>query len=105
MIRHREQLFAAVLALALLVLGPVTQAVAQESAGENDQEVTLIGQLDRNDEGGYVLIDQESGSKVALQGPKELADHVGTKVKVTGKWSKDEKGMRIFQASKVEKAE
>jgi hypothetical protein len=104
-IRHRALLLTAVVALLLVVLAPVSQAAAQSKMGGTDQQTTLTGQLDHNDQAGYVLIDQDSGSSITLKGSEgDLAQNVGSKVTVTGKWANDSNGKRYFSVSKVQKA-
>jgi hypothetical protein len=94
---------ASLLALALLVLTPVA-ALASED-GDDKMKTTLIGQLSQDAGGAYVLVEQESGDQVALEGAAEdLAQHIGAKVKVSGEWAKDPEGNEIFRVSEVEPA-
>ena len=69
--------------------------------GTTGQQTTLTGQLSKNDMGGYVLVEEQSGDTITLQGPEDLADHVGTKVSVTGKWATDADGNQYFEVSTV----
>jgi len=88
----------AVFALALLTLGfSSTGAIGEEA------EETLTGQLSWNeDTGNYVLVEQESGDEIRLEGPDELTDHLGETVQVTGQWAKDDEGNSYFKVSSVE---
>jgi hypothetical protein len=95
---------ASFLALALLVLTPVGAALAADD-GDEKMKTTLIGQLSQDAGGAYVLVEQESGDQVALEGAAEdLAQHIGAKVKVSGEWAKDPEGNEIFRVSEVEPA-
>lgn len=92
---HRNRL-TAVLAIALLALAPAALVQAEEMA----DEVTLTGQLSRDDEGGYYLVELASGDVISLEGPNELDEHVGSTVEVTGKWIDGDR----FKVSKVKPA-
>lgn len=89
----------------LLALAPAGMAVAQEAEqATEEQEISLTGQLSVDDlEGTYVLIEAESGDSVIVRGAADLAKHVGTTVKVTGKWAEDDKGVKYFAVSKIER--
>ncbi len=79
------------------------QTVPAQSEGE-PMATTLVGQLSEEAGGGYILVEEESGDKIRLEGSDELAEHVGTKVKVTGEWANDSEGKLIFRVSTVKKA-
>jgi hypothetical protein len=97
------QRLAGLLAVALLVaLAPVASVLAADDR-DKKMETTLMGQLSQDSAGGYVLVEQESGEQIRLEGSDELADHVGHQVKVTGKWSDaDTEGQKVFQVKKLE---
>lgn len=90
-----------VFAVALLALGTVAMVAAQDEGGMESDSVTLTGQLNQSDDGGYTLIEPESGEEIVVDGPG-LADHVGEKVTVTGTWSTDEDGNTYLAVSTVE---
>jgi len=96
---------AGALLLALAPFAPVVgQEVSETGDPETTQETTLTGQLSTDEMGGYVLIEGESGDSVKLQGPEDLADHVGSNVVVTGTWEEDDEGVRYLQVTLVEPA-
>lgn len=95
--RHRVNRYGVALAAVLLVLAPAATLMA----ANEEEEVSLTGQLTTDEAGAYVLIEQESGDSIALRGVSELADHVGSMVKVTGKWAEDSEGYKYFEVSKV----
>lgn len=97
--------FGVALAVALLALAPVAAVVAQEEEYAAEEEITLTGQLSADDQGGYVLIDEASGESVPLVSSMDLSEHVDARVNVTGKWTEDGEGNRIFEVSSVEPAE
>jgi hypothetical protein len=104
--RNRVFWSSAALVVALLAFGPAVALVAQQMPEQpaGTEETTLTGKLNRDDQGGFVLIEQESGDSVPLQGPADLATYVGSTVKVTGMWSEDSAGKRHFKVSKVERS-
>lgn len=106
--KHRLNRLGVALAIAILALGPVAAAMAQD--GQPPKEITLTGQLHTDepggdDRGGYVLIEQESGDWVALAAPMDLAEYVGTTVRVSGHWAKDPEGHNYFEVSEVERVD
>jgi hypothetical protein len=94
--RHRLNGYGVALAAVLLVLAPAAALLAAE-----EEAVSLTGQLTTDEAGAYVLIEQESGDSIVLRGSSELADHVGSMVKITGKWAEDSEGYKYFEVSKV----
>ena len=90
------------LALALLLLGPAA-GISTLQAEDEQMETTLSGQLSKNEAGSYVLVEQDSGDEVLLEGPETLEEHLGAKVKVTGRWDKNDAGQDIFKVSAVER--
>jgi len=102
-IKHHPQGILAMLALALL-LGGAMPLLAEEQ-GSTDEQVALVGQLASDGEGGYRLIERESGDSIPLRGNAQLAEHVGTTVKVTGSWGEDPDGTRFLRVSKIERAD
>ncbi len=92
------------LTTALLVFVSAAIAVSQEA--ELEEEVTLLGQLSEDADGGYVLVDPESGDEVSLRGQEEaLAEHLGSAVAVTGRWAEDDEAGPYFAVSAVEAQE
>lgn len=99
--RNNAHRLAAIFAFVALLVGPIGLAMAQES--EVMEELTLTGRLSET-EGSYVLVERESGDEIVLSGPKELADHVGHEVRVTGQFAADLDGKEVFAVSSVERA-
>ena len=95
-----------VFSLALLVLA-VGAAAAGQANNDDDKlkmKTTLTGQLSKNTDGDFLLVEQESGDQVLLKGSEQqLEEHVGHAVTVTGKWDK-EVGKDCFRVSSVERA-
>lgn len=92
-----------VFSLAVLVL-----AVGAASADLNNEKLkmktSLTGQLSKNIDGDFLLVEQESGDQVLLKGSEQqLEDHVGHSVTVTGKWDKEAE-KDCFRVSRVERA-
>jgi glucose/arabinose dehydrogenase len=81
--------------------GTAPEQGTEGSEGTTGQQTTLSGQLSKNDMGGYILVEEQSGDSITLQGPEDLADHVGTKVTVTGRWATDADGNQYFEVSTV----
>lgn len=101
------QRLAMIFAVVVIILGPATVMLAQEadaSEGEMAEQITLTGQLSETDTGSYVLVERESGEEISVQGPEELADHVGHSVHVTGEWAENEEGNAYFAVSSIEPA-
>jgi len=91
-----------VLAMTLLTFGPAALVAAQDDeSGMEMETVTLTGQLNESADGGFVLIEPESGEEVVVDGPG-LADHVGSTVTVTGTWATDEDGNTYLAVSTIE---
>lgn len=88
---------AIVFALAFIALGSAGILLAEEA-----KELSLSGTLSETEDGGYVLVEQESGEGISVRGPDELADHVGSEVKVTGQWVKDDEGVEYFWVKAIE---
>jgi hypothetical protein len=93
---------ATVLAMALLLVGSAV-AFANQDESESMTDKVLTGRLTLEDDGSYYLIEEESGAEVRLVGPEELAEHVGGKVSVTGKWASDDAG-EYFEVRSIEPA-
>ncbi|MEZ5330842.1 MAG: hypothetical protein R2991_02045 [Thermoanaerobaculia bacterium] len=97
---------AVALVATLLALGTVATLAAQDE-GSMDMEkapVTLTGQLNESADGGYVLVEPESGEEIVVDGPG-LADHVGSKVTVTGTWETDEDGNTYLAVTEVKESD
>jgi hypothetical protein len=90
----------AAVAVALLVLGPAAVWAGEEMG----KEETLTGLLSSDGQGGYQLTDQASGDRITLKGSADFSSHVGSTVTVTGIWSQDEAGNKVFEVSRVEPA-
>lgn len=91
--------------LCLLVVGSL--AFADEAAKDKDKNAaadkTITGCLSGpNSEGVYVLKTAEKGS-VEVGGDKQLKEHVGHEVKLTGDWTKS--GSAIGENEAAEKKE
>jgi hypothetical protein len=91
---------------ALLACGTVALTAQDEGMEqETDREsVSLTGQLNETADGGFVLIEPESGEEIVVEGPG-LADHIGSSVTVTGTWATDEEGGTYLAVSSVTKSE
>jgi len=89
---------AIVFALALVALGSAGALFAEEEA----KELTLSGTLSETEDGSFVLVERESGEQISVRGPDELADHLGSEVKVVGQWIKDDDGVEYFWVKAVE---
>jgi hypothetical protein len=96
----KVQTVAALLALAVLAIGPAVSWAQEPGAAA---EKTLTGQLAGGGSGGYVLIESEGGEEISLKGPDELSEHVGYEVRVTGQWAQDADGNGYFAVSRVER--
>lgn len=88
------------LALALM-LAP---AALQAQEYEEPATTAFAGCLQPNADGtGYVLVDEASGSEIALEGgDEELAAAAGNNVTVTGTPSADAEGNPVLQVESVE---
>ena len=111
--KNHMQRLGTLYALALLVLTAAAGGVLaqdgdrQEVPAQDESQqmgTTLVGQLSQEAGGGYVLVEEESGEQIRLEGSDKLAEHVGTKVKVTGEWANDSEGKLIFRVSTVKSA-
>lgn len=101
--KNLQRTAASLLALTLLVLTPV--AALASDGGDDKMKTTLTGQLSQDAGGAYVLVEEESGEQIRLAGEQDLAQHIGTRVRVTGEWMDDtEDGNKIFRVDKVEAA-
>lgn len=103
-----RRILASLVTLSLLAIAPTAAFAFQEQAPEEqvpEEQVTLTGQLAESEAGGYVLIEQESGESITITGPAELAQAVGTRVRLTGRWVEDGHGYRYFAVTKVERAQ
>lgn len=100
--RRRATWILAAALLAALPPPPAPAATAtQELAG---QEIALVGQLLADDlVGSYLLVERSGGDAIVLRGPRELADHVGALVRVTGEWGEDDDGERYFRVWRIER--
>ncbi len=92
-----------VLALVALAVGSIGMSTAQESEAESS-DVTLAGLLAMDDEGGYVLVEGESGEEITLEG-EGLADYVDSTVEVTGGWATDDEDNHYFYVAGIERVE
>lgn len=94
---------AVLLALAALALVPVAAALAEAQSPQDPKEMTLTGQLARNEAGRFILVEETSGDSFLLESnePQTLADNEGTKVSLTGRFSASRE---TFIVSKVEPA-
>jgi hypothetical protein len=88
---------AIVIALAVVALGSAGVLFAEDA-----KELSLSGALSATEDGSYVLVERESGERISVRGPDELADHVGSEVKVTGQWIKDDEGQEYFWVKAIE---
>ena len=94
----------AALTIALLAFGLTAMGVAQETATE--ENIILVGHLWIDSDEHYALTDADSGEVVLLRGSEEkLADHVGSKVAVTGAWAEDLEDQKVFRVESVEPVE
>lgn len=99
--------FGMILAIALLALLPAAALMAQdEDMPAADEEITLTGQLSFDDDMGYfMLIEEESGDAITLNGSVDFAQFFDAKVNVTGKWVEADDGSLYFEVSQIEAAE
>jgi hypothetical protein len=98
------QTLKAIAAVSALLFGLATVGIANvHEPAEQEAGMTLTGMLSIDGNGGYVLIEEQSGDSVALQGPQGLADHLGSTVKVSGRWVDDPDGT-YFLVKRVEAA-
>lgn len=102
---HRKNRIRTILAVACLALLTAAALPAQQDPMPNDEEITLTGQLSYVEDGdAYVLVEQDSGDSIILEGTVDFASHVDTTVDVTGKWAEDSEGNRYFKVSRIEAA-
>ena len=92
----------AALAMVILLVGSAVAFAQEQSEGMTDK--TLTGQLTIDDDGTYFLIEQDSGAEVRLVGSSELAEHIGFKITVTGKWGSDDAG-EYFEVRSIQPAD
>lgn len=102
--RQHVNRISAILAVALLALLPAVAVLAMDDGMKTKEEVTLTGQLSNDEQGGFVLIERESGDSIALESAMDLAAYVDSTVNVTGTWNQDAAGNLTFQVSHVEPA-
>lgn len=76
--------------------------LALTSVAVHAAPVEITGALSQTDDGTFILLDRSSGETVTLKASAgvNLAEHVGTKVKLTGEWTKTDDGA-YFSVTKV----
>ena len=92
-------------ALALASHAVRAQQQPAPDEGAPHEETTLTGLLTTDASAAYVLFEERSGEAVALVSVGDLADYIGSRVKVTGRFMRDEDtGDRYFEVREVRPA-
>lgn len=92
--RHRG--FCISLSITLLAL-PFATALVKDDQMAEAEIVTLYGQVGIDEQGDYVLIEQETGDLIPLGTEGGLSDRLGDPAVITGRWLEDAEGNRVFE--------